>query len=54
MEVIILGVFSCSSDGFLAEMHLDLFTDLPCQTVKFFMCTMHVCKRWLIEFRLCF
>lgn len=43
MEVIILGVFSCSSDGFLAEMHLDLFTDLPCQSSFSFCCSCVLC-----------
>lgn len=34
MEVVILGVFTCSSHGCLAEMRLDLATDLPCQSAS--------------------
>lgn len=34
MEVVILGVFTCSSHGCLAETRLDLATDLPCQSAS--------------------
>ncbi len=34
MEVVILGVFTCSSRGCLAEMSFRLATDLPCQSVS--------------------
>lgn len=34
MKVVILGVFTCSSHGCLAEMRLDLATDLPCQSAS--------------------
>lgn len=34
MEVVILGVFTCSSHDCLAEMSLRLATDLPCQSAS--------------------
>ena len=34
MEVVISGVFTCSSHGCLAEMSPRLATDLPCQSAS--------------------
>lgn len=34
IEVVILGVFTCSSHGCLAEMSFRLATDLPCQSAS--------------------
>lgn len=38
MKVVILGVFTCSSHGCLAEMRLDLATDPPCQSASRCVC----------------